>query len=115
MIFLGYLLETKCEKTATTFLEESACLKEFAEGVRDGKKYSTTINKKSLLQMLEEKSEYHKDNVNSKAVSSFKAITCLNRIKEDICELSNIFNENKFSSEDTNDRSPSKYILKLFF
>lgn len=95
----GYLLETKCEKSANFFLDESPCLKEFSEGVRSGKRYLTTINQKSLIQMLNENSlrkiEFENNNRNQ-TNSSFEAISCINLLKNDILELSNIINKNKY-------------------
>lgn len=48
----GYLLETSCQKTANIFLEESPHLKEFSVGIKMGRRYSTIIREKTLIQML---------------------------------------------------------------
>lgn len=51
-LFLGYLLETKCNKTAQCFLEESPFLHEFAQGIKNGFPFSTTPFNLTLLQIL---------------------------------------------------------------
>lgn len=41
-----------CDQAAKSFLEESPYLKEFSNGIKNGRHYSTSIEQKSLLQMF---------------------------------------------------------------
>lgn len=52
-LVLGYLKSTGCHSTWETFLRESPDLKEYAEYVRRGREYPTTIGGKNLMQLLD--------------------------------------------------------------
>ncbi|GAB6025104.1 hypothetical protein CHUAL_010535 [Chamberlinius hualienensis] len=53
-LILGYLKETSCKKTVGMFLNESSHLTEYVELLLNGKEYPTSINGKSLLDILNE-------------------------------------------------------------
>src|SRR5690606_4032411 len=48
----GYFLELGCSRSAAKFLDESPHLREFAAGLRMGRRYSCRIDNLSMLQML---------------------------------------------------------------
>nr|XP_027198463.1 putative mediator of RNA polymerase II transcription subunit 26 [Dermatophagoides pteronyssinus] len=48
----GYLLETNCQRTAQCFLDESPYLREFAQGIKNGFRYSTKPYNMSLTETL---------------------------------------------------------------
>lgn len=48
----GYLLETNCQRTAQCFLDESPYLQEFAQGIKNGFRYSTKPYNMSLTETL---------------------------------------------------------------
>uniref|UniRef100_A0A1E1XB24 Putative vesicle coat complex copii subunit sec31 n=1 Tax=Amblyomma aureolatum TaxID=187763 RepID=A0A1E1XB24_9ACAR len=52
-LILGYLKSTGCHSTWETFLRESPDLKEYAEYIRRGREYPTTIGGKNLTQLLD--------------------------------------------------------------
>ncbi|KAI2795450.1 hypothetical protein BLOT_016730 [Blomia tropicalis] len=49
---IARLVYGNCQKTANIFLEESPHLKEFSVGIKMGRRYSTIIREKTLIQML---------------------------------------------------------------
>ncbi|KAL1435734.1 hypothetical protein MTO96_010519 [Rhipicephalus appendiculatus] len=52
-LVLGYLKSTGCHATWETFLRESPDLKEYAEYVRRGREYPTSIGGKNLMQLVD--------------------------------------------------------------
>ena len=108
---IGYILEVGCEKAAQVFLEESPHLKEFAEGIRNGHRYTTLINKKSLIQILNSKNEdINRKNDNKVGIFSKSeslltnnnenkienCVTLLHQIKSDLSKIisdKNIFDK----------------------
>ena len=51
-LILGYLKQSKCDKTHDEFLKESRHLSEYRAGLEEGFEYPTTINGKNLMQFL---------------------------------------------------------------
>ena len=52
LLFVGYLKEEGCEKAYKTFLSESPHLREYASLLKRGREYPTSINGKSLQDMV---------------------------------------------------------------
>ena len=50
--FVGYLKEEGCDKAYKTFLSESPHLREYASLLKRGREYPTSINGKSLQDMV---------------------------------------------------------------
>ncbi|KAI2801655.1 hypothetical protein BLOT_009469 [Blomia tropicalis] len=69
---IARLVYGNCHKTANIFLEESPHLKEFSVGIKMGRRYSTIIREKTLIQML---------NRDPNEASKFQVSTNNNKLK----------------------------------
>ncbi|CAG2173184.1 unnamed protein product [Oppiella nova] len=68
-LVLGYLKESQCIETEKQFLKESKHLTEYAIGLRHGFNYSTNINGKSLLDII---NSCHESDTNAAAKDRHK-------------------------------------------
>ena len=67
----GYLLETNCQRTAQCFLDESPYLQEFAQGIKNGFRYSTKPYNMSLTETLNGKFPQNINQMQSATATTF--------------------------------------------